>query len=90
MVGKVSTVAVFDSDGGELRHRRSCRVWSAPMLALSVAPIDRPRPGDVPYGASLGVSRSEGGGGRLIRVGAFVAIVIDCLESNIVRRALRV
>jgi hypothetical protein len=37
--------------------------------------LDYPHQVHVPYGASPGVSRSDGGGGRLIRVGALVAIV---------------
>jgi hypothetical protein len=36
-----------------------------------------PRGEDLPYGASLGVPGSEGGGGRLIKVGALVVIVND-------------
>jgi hypothetical protein len=35
----------------------------------------QPRGEDLPYGASPGVPGSEGGGGRLIKVGALVVIV---------------
>ena len=37
--------------------------------------LDEPHQVHVPYGASPGVSSPDGGGGRLIKVGALVAIV---------------
>ena len=45
-----------------------------------------PSQGDVPYGASPGVPGSDGGGGRLIRVGALVVIVN--LVAVMVRKSL--
>lgn len=35
-------------------------------------------PRQAPYGASPGVPGSDGGGGKLIRVGALLAIVVGC------------
>jgi hypothetical protein len=40
--------------------------------------LDNPHQAHVPYGASVGVPGSDGGGGRLIRVGALVTIVSSC------------
>ena len=70
----MSTVSVFNGHSGQLGHGRGSRVWSSPKGSVLVEHIDEPREHGMPYGASLGVPGSEGGGGRLIKVGAFVAI----------------
>jgi hypothetical protein len=71
---KVTSVSVFDGDGRELRHGSGGRVWGSPEIPISYFYM-QPRGEDQPYGASPGVPGSEGGGGRLMRVGALVVIV---------------
>ena len=78
MVRKVASVTVLDSNGRQLRHGRRDGIGGAPMYTLLVG-FAHTQPRQVhlmPYGASPGVSSPDGGGGRLIRVGALVAIVI--------------
>lgn len=71
---RMSAVAVFNSDGGKLGHGSYGGVWRAPAsLYLRFVRCYSGR--DRTYGPiSEGVTGSEGGGGRLIRVGADILI----------------
>jgi hypothetical protein len=78
VVSKVATVTVFDSDSRELGHGGCGRVGSTSKDMSVLVHVCSRCWGAMrqcacggTYGMSEGVTGSEGGGGRLIRVGAF-------------------
>ena len=67
VVGEVAAVAVLDGHGRELRHGGGCRVGRA-TVGPTVSRCTYDCELDT-HGTSDGVTGSEGGGGRLMRVG---------------------